>query len=234
MHSALRHGETTITYELHYSRRKTVGIAVHRDRRVIVTAPVGSDPAAVQAIVHARAGWIARQLQQFAQTAPTPTPRYVSGEPHHHLGRAYPLELCHGRPMSVALAGERLVVTLPDQGGPEAVRRALARWRQSEAARIFPERLSACHRHAIWLAVPHPQLRLRVMRSRWGTCNARGMITLNTRLIQAPIECIDYVILHELCHLRELNHSARYYALLEQVLPDWRERRKQLNAYPID
>jgi predicted metal-dependent hydrolase len=69
------------------------------------------------------------------------------------------------------------------------------------------------------------------MKTRWGSCGRNGRILLNLRLIQAPIEAIDYVIVHELCHLKEHNHSKRYSALLDTTMPDWRERRRRLNAY---
>ncbi len=82
-----------------------------------------------------------------------------------------------------------------------------------------------------YLDLPYPTLTIRHMKTRWGSCSRHGRILINLRLIQAPLELIDYVIVHEVCHLKEHNHSKRYYLLLDTAMPDWRERRERLNAY---
>ncbi len=96
---------------------------------------------------------------------------------------------------------------------------------------IFRERLDACYPKVEHLDVVYPDLAIRVLKSRWGSCSPRGRITLNVKLIQVPRAYIDYVVFHELCHLAEPNHSPRFYELLERVLPDWRERRERLNSF---
>ena len=96
---------------------------------------------------------------------------------------------------------------------------------------MFHERLCACFQRVAHTGVAFPTLTIRQMKTRWGSCSRDSRILLNLRLIQAPIEYIDYVIVHELCHLKERNHSKRYYALLDTTMPDWREWRQRLNAY---
>ena len=81
------------------------------------------------------------------------------------------------------------------------------------------------------VGAPYPEIAIRAMRSRWGSCSPRGRITLNVKRIKVPKAYIDYVIFHELCHLVEPNHNSRYYDLLDRVLPDWRERREKLNTF---
>lgn len=81
------------------------------------------------------------------------------------------------------------------------------------------------------LDLARPTLTIRRMKTRWGSCGRSGRILLNPRLLQAPLDLIDYVVVHELCHLKEHNHSKRYYALLDAAMPDWRDRRKRINAY---
>ena len=81
-----------------------------------------------------------------------------------------------------------------------------------------------------WLAVP-PVWRVRVMRRRWGSCTGNGVLTLNTQLVKAPPRCLDYVLLHEIAHLREHNHSKRYYAVLDRLLPEWKEVRRELERW---
>lgn len=92
-------------------------------------------------------------------------------------------------------------------------------------------RLKACFPKMEHVGAPYPEITIRAMRSRWGSCSARGRITLNVKLIKVPKTYIDYVIFHELCHLAEPYHNARYYELLDRVLPDWRERRDRLNSF---
>ena len=224
-------GEATIAYRVEFSRRKTVGIAVHPDRRVVVTAPEGSDPATLATIVQRRSSWILRQQRQFVQYPPAPAPRaYVSGESYRYLGRQYRLRVEVGERDGVRRGRGVLLITLVGGTEPERVRHLLEGWFRAEALRVFAARLADCFPRVERLSVAYPPLRLRAMQARWGSCSAAGVITLNPRLLQAPRDCIDYVIVHELCHLREHNHGKRYYALLDQVLPDWRERRERLNG----
>jgi predicted metal-dependent hydrolase len=114
---------------------------------------------------------------------------------------------------------------------PSVVQKLLEAWYRAEAKRIFSSRMAACFPRLAHLQVAYPTLSVRRMKARWGSCSSTGNIILNLKLIHLPLECIDYVIVHELCHLKEHNHSKRYYRLLEQILPDWRERRAALNAF---
>jgi predicted metal-dependent hydrolase len=227
-------GEATIAYRLTFAPRRTLGIAVHPDSRVVVTAPPGTDPATVAALVQRRAAWILRQQRRFAAYPPPPAPRaYVSGESYRYLGRQYRLRVEAGERDGVRRGRGILVVTVGDGARPGRVRALVEGWYRAEAARVCAARLAACHPRVERLGLPYPTLRLRTMAASWGSCSRAGVVTLNPRLIQVPRACIDYVVLHELCHLREHNHSKPFYALLDQVLPDWRERRQRLNRCEI-
>lgn len=122
----------------------------------------------------------------------------------------------------------RLLVRLsaPD---PEVICRALQGWYRTEALRILAERLNVLCPAIPWLS-GIPPWKVKLMRRRWGSCTARGELTFNTHLIKAPVQCIDYVLLHELAHLRELNHSKHYYAVLEHLLPEWKRMRCELET----
>lgn len=223
-------GAAAITFELGYSRRKTLGISVHRDGRVTVKAPLGSDPAAVEQVVRRRAGWISKQQRAFAaQPPPAALPQYRSGESQRYLGREVRLRVLPGAADRVSLDGDELLVIARDPA-PARVERLLAGWYRAEAARVFAERLAACFPLVAAWGVAAPRLSVRQMRARWGSCGASGHIILNLRLIHRRLELIDYVMIHELCHLKEHNHSPRFYALLDRALPDWRRLRQELNA----
>ena len=230
--SSLQFGNTLIEYSLNFSERKTVAIDIHPDAQVIVSAPEGSEPAVIEELLRKRARWILRQQQQFAMYAPQETPRaYVSGESYRYLGRQYRLKVLEGIGEEVKLGRIFIYVTVPDKNNTKQVRQIFEQWYRDTARQIFHERLAVCFPRVERLGVAYPPLAIRAMKTRWGSCGHTGQIMLNPRLVQTPVDCIDYVLLHELCHLKEHNHSKQYYQLLDQTLPDWRERREKLNRF---
>ena len=232
LNNSLQFGNTTIEYHLSFAQRKTVAIEVHPDLQVTIIAPEGSEPAAIEDLIRKRARWILRQQQRFSTYAPQETPRaYVSGESYRYLGRQYRLKVLEGQQEGVK-QGRGLFTSLYQISMIQSVSRVFLRqWYRDKARYVFCERLKACYPRIERLGIPYPSLTLRSMRTRWGSCSRSGRIILNPRLVQTPLDCIDYVLLHELCHLKEHNHSKQYYQLLDQALPDWRERRQKLNEF---
>jgi predicted metal-dependent hydrolase len=228
----IQYGDTVIEYELVYARRATLTISVEPDLRVSVIAPPQADRESIAATVRKRAPWILRQQRELAQYLPNLPPRqYISGETHRYLGRQYRLKVLAGEPESVKLTRGWFVITAVDRDNCEQVRELLEDWYQRQAERVFAERLRAMlPRFRPIGIVEAPPLRIKPLQARWGSCSSDGAITLNRRLIQADRPCIDYVIVHELCHVREHNHSKRFYLLLDRMLPDWRARREELNS----
>ncbi len=228
------HGADTIAYEIVYSRRKTLGITVHADRRVTVRAPRGTGAAEIAGLVREKAGWIVEKRRMFADLPPPPPPpRYVSGESHLYLGRPYRLQINEGRRQGAALDGDTLRLCSRDPGSAEHNEALLREWYRGRAREVFSARLDACCPRAAALGIARPPLKIRLMKRRWGSCSSKGSILLNLRLIQTPVPCIDYVLFHELAHMKELNHGRAFYALLAQMLPDWRARRQALNAIKV-
>ena len=203
-------------------RRRTLGVEVHRDLRVIVRAPLGCPEDLLQRYVSRQRRWITRQLDYFkALPPPRPAPNYVDGEVHLYLGRELNLSLQPERRSHVVIDGERLIVGGIGASEPAVTEAALSRWYLTRAKAEFVGLLSACHAHPRFARYPCPALKVRNMRTRWGTlCRQRGM-TLNAVLVQAPRECIEYVIYHELCHLSYHGHGPRFYQLLAALVPDW-------------
>jgi predicted metal-dependent hydrolase len=229
---AVQYGTTRIEFELVYAQRKTLGITVHpEDLRVTVKAPEGSALPDVEAKVLKRASWILQQQRDLERYLPHLPPRqYVSGETHRYLGRQHRLKVVENGTEAVERSRHYLYVHVPDREDRDRVRDLLGGWYATQAEQIFAERLAACYPKVEHLGVAYPELTIRVMKSRWGSTSPVGKITLNVKLIQVPKTYIDYVIFHELCHLKEPNHSPQYYELLDRVLPDWRERREKLTA----
>ncbi len=216
---------------MHYADRKTLAIHVHPDGNVSVDAPLSADIEKVYGKVKKRASWILKQQRQFANyPAPLPERRYVSGETHRYLGRQYRLKIIEGLGEVVKLTRGRLQVeTRCPQDGLH-VKRLLQTWYRSKALIVFTERYAQCVQRVERLGIHHDKgFQLRLMSKRWGSCTGNGTIILNPELIAAPKDCIDYVIIHELCHLKEHNHSQAFYRLLTSVMNDWELRRKRLN-----
>jgi predicted metal-dependent hydrolase len=230
----IQYGGTTIRYALTYAPRKTLGISVHPDLSVTVKAPLDSDFVLIEQKVKKRAAWILRQQRTFERYLPgLPHRQYVSGETHRYLGRQYRLKViqCDPGAEQVRMTRGRIFIHVRDPGDRKRVKRLLTQWYRRRAARVFRERLDACFDEVASLGIAYPELRIRIMKSRWGSCMPPGRIRLNLKLVQVSKRYIDYVIMHELCHLKEPNHSKAYYVLLDGVMPDWRERKRQLNEF---
>jgi predicted metal-dependent hydrolase len=222
-------GSDEIRYRLLYASRNTLQIRVHPDLEVTAVAPLGNLPEEIDATVRSRAPWIRRQQREFGTYQPLPQPRrFIGGETHRYLGRQYRLRLSKGED-GVRLQHPFLLVCTPAPTDSARVKELLGAWYRERAGEVFPERLAHCVRVLRPILATIPPLHIRTMTRRWGSCSRGGTITLNVELVQVPTPCVDYVIVHELCHLREPNHGAAYYDLLSLFRPDWRERRARLN-----
>ena len=224
-------GQTEITYTVKTSERKTLAIHVYPNGDVLVDAPMTASLMAIAQKVKKRASWIFKQQLQFAAYPPMmPERRYVSGESYCYLGRQYRLLIKEGVREHVKLINGRIVVETANPENPKKIKALLVYWSRSRAHTIFSERYHVCVQLVAKLDIEHYQgFLLRVMPKRWGSCYSQCNIMLNPELIAAPKECIDYVITHELCHLKIRNHSQAFYKLLAKVMGDWESRRKRLN-----
>jgi predicted metal-dependent hydrolase len=226
---ALMWGSQRIAYELTVEDRSDLAITVQPDLRVIVRAPTRKSVEIIEQRIHARGSWIARQLRAFEQYHPLAVQRrFVSGETHWYLGRQYRLRVIDG-PQSVRWPAGRLVVAVPRPELVCSVEKALQAWYDMRARVVFAERLAEVQRSTRRLRELAPRLRVQRMEKRWGSCTPRGTITLNTELVRAPKACIDYVIVHELCHFIVPTHSPRFFRVLDTCMPDWESRRQRLN-----
>jgi hypothetical protein len=220
-----------IPYRYRRSRRRTLCITVYPDLSVLVRVPMLAKPEPIREFVLKHAQWILkawRRLESRRASIPPPS-QYTSGELHPYLGQVYPLEVQPGRKASVTFLSDYIHVTTKGEPTAENVRKLLDRWYRAQAKIIFHQRLAACHRK-MPKDIPLPPLRIRPMKTRWGSFSPRGRVTLNLWLITMPVDCLDYVILHELCHFKIRRHRQRFWKLLERFLPDYKERRRKLNA----
>lgn len=232
MQRSIRYGDARIAFAIRFvaKPRRRITIHVLPEGAVRVDAPEDSPPELVIAAVRRRARWLWNALEALRERRLHVLPReYVSGESHFYLGRRHMLkvELVEARPASVKLLRGKLLAALPRRD-PVLVRAALEDWYRQRAREVFARRLAELAPRISCLAAV-PPFRLLNMRTQWGSCSPSGELVLNPQLVKAPRLCIDYVIFHELCHLREHNHSPEYYRLLESVMPDWASHKALLD-----
>ncbi|WP_081695457.1 SprT family zinc-dependent metalloprotease [Psychromonas sp. SP041] len=216
--------------------RKVV-IKVHPDQRVVATVPHDATDDSIQDAMLKRARWIWQNIEEFAKQKDYVLPkRYVSGETQFYLGRRYVLKVLidSEQVSNVKLSRGKLNVTLKHEIGQDnddrvvKVKPLIDKWYQRKAKAIFHERLNKMLTKATWVT-DIPSFRVMAMKKQWGSCSTKGNLMLNPHLIKAPKECIDYVILHELCHIEEHNHSDKFWRLLTQVMPNWKEVKSKLD-----
>ena len=223
------YGSRIIEYRLLRVDRKTMEIAVHPDSTVIVKSPVQSDITLIEKKIIKRARWILKQLNYFSQFTPkTPKRCYVNGETHLYLGKQYRLKLSKGPENSVRLSRGFFHITCRNTPTPEVSKRLLNQWYSEKAKQQFAQSLDRCWREFNNLGISKPRISIRRMRKRWGSLSDKDAVILNTDLIRAPKECIDYVVTHELCHLKYHNHSPEFYKLLNSIIPGWEKIKHKL------
>jgi predicted metal-dependent hydrolase len=211
------------------SARKSVALVVETDGRVIVRAPFKVPQAYLAAWVAEKAGWVGEKRAEMVRRAQAPgraagSPRrFAVGEQFLYLGQAYPLEIRTGQRPDLLFAGR---FSLSATAGDRACQ-VFENWYRGEARAYFRRRVDELARqHGFTVN----GLRLSSARTRWGSCGPTGTLNLNWRLIMAPPDVIDYVILHELAHLRERNHSARFWSLVAALAPGYQTQRKWLKT----
>lgn len=228
------YGEHSIAFSLSWKDTLKGKIAIHvqPDARVLVDAPAGTAMREVKGALLKRARWVHDQIVQAEQQRHHVLPRlYVSGETHWYLGKRYLLKIkiAKTQPADTKLSRGLLTVTLPEYSA-EAVRAQLESWYRSRASVLFKRRLDVICSSLSWVRqVPHWQLRS--MSKQWGSCSPLGKLSLNPLLVKAPRDCIDYVLMHELCHLQHHNHGPQFYRLLKRQLPYWELIKCRLDGF---
>ena len=213
---------------LHRTKRGTLAISVLPDGTLELAAPNDSSEADISAKIGRRLRWIVRQRTAFADMNRNRMPvSYASGATHRYLGRQYRLKVRQAEPVEVKLLGRYFQVATKSSS-PVEVETLLNTWFRKKAVEQFSSRLA---KWTAWCAarkLPVPQVRLLRMLKRWGSSHRDGRIYLNPELVKAPSICIDYVITHEVCHLRHPQHDRHFFNLLDQLCPNWKAIKARL------
>jgi predicted metal-dependent hydrolase len=226
MIEAIQFGSKQIDFRLEYSNRKSLSITITPDLKVWVKAPINATLAKVKEKIRRKAPWIIRQQSFFLTFHPkTPARKFIGGETHFYLGRQYRLKIIQSNIESVQLKGGFIEVTTNNK---TKVKQLVNDWYLQNAKLKFHSIAQPLINKFKKYKVEPTSLVLRVMQTRWGSCTPKGKIILNPELIKAPKGCIEYVILHELCHLIYHDHTQKFIDLQMKEMPDWEKWKMKL------
>jgi len=235
--SHIHYGHRSIAFKIERSyRRKTVGIYVFRQSEVLVRAPQFLEVDRIKEIIRKKAQWIIKKQELLENRIQACfLKEFVSGESFPYLGRNYRLKVIKF-PSNTdegckLINGRFLVETNGDSGGEEtrrAVRKILEDWYFERAKQKIPARVELyAHKIGMW----PKKVEIKNHKRLWGSCSSNGVVRFNWKIIMAPITIVDYVIVHELCHLVYQLHSAEFWHKVETIIPDYAKRRKKLREY---
>ena len=223
-----------IDYEIVFSRkRKRAEIAVRPDLKVIFRAPYGLSPETIKEMVRKKAGWICEKLESFeANRLPDQEKQYVEGETYLYLGREYPLKILFQDNIKnpfAALKDCELIVLVPENNSEDLstllVKKVIWNFYSERAEKEVGDLIRDYSRK---LGISPPDFKVKYQKRRWGSCSAENVIRINFQLMMAPSEQLEYVVVHELCHIKEKNHSARFWKLVGKLMPGYEIHRKDL------
>jgi predicted metal-dependent hydrolase len=202
------------------SKRKTLSLIIEPDGTLTVRAPLRMKEADIRDFIEIKKDWIKRKQAQALKDAPVPH-NYIDGEKFWYLGEEIPLCIIQGDKPALVVDS---VFKLTESALPQA-KVLFEKWYRKQARAVFIERTSRfVHSYNFTVG----KVRISSARTRWGSCSSKRTLSFTWRLVMAPLEIIDYVVVHELCHLNELNHSKAYWAQVETILPDYKIRRRWL------
>lgn len=221
-----------IKYSVIYSGRRTLGISIKSDASVIVRVPYRTSDKTIRRLVQGKAAWIIKHRDYYRNEAITRTEKlYTDGEEHLFRGNKCGLKILSSARPFYRLYNGTIELGLAKTTDSKSVKAMLYNCYKNEAATIFPESLNRILQKYKEYNFHPTSLVIRTMRRRWGSCSNKGIITLNTELIRLPEVYMEYVIIHELCHLRQHNHGPLFYKLLSELFPEWKKARKELRGY---
>jgi predicted metal-dependent hydrolase len=226
MTAHIQFGSKQIDFKLEYSNRKSLGITVTSDMCVEVKAPVNTSLEKIKEKLKKKAPWIIKQQGYFLSFHPkTPARKFVGGETHLYLGRQYLLKVSLGKQNGVKYKGGFIEVIAKDK---TKTKELLNAWYKEKAKDKFAEIAEPIIQRFKKYNVEPNNIYIQIMPTRWGSCTERGKIILNPELIKAPKACIEYVIIHELCHLVHRDHTQKFIDLQTKEMPDWEKWKMKL------
>ena len=206
------------------SRRKTISLIVHKDGTLEVRAPLRTSDRLITQFVNSKRDWITqKQALVLDNLKKLPVRNFTRGESFFFLGESYKLEIVTRKKPLLSLNGTFLLSDTCQEKQKAA--EVFTAWYREQARAVLTDRVSF---YTQQYGFKQMQIHITAARTRWGSCSTRGSLNFTWRLVQAPLEIIDYVVVHELCHTKEHNHSRAFWMQVARILPDYQKRRKWL------
>ena len=226
----IRLADQEVSYTLKRSgKRRSIGLRIDDDG-LAVAMPLRASEKWLHSVLQERASWIVEKLAGWQAKKPEPV-LWVDGQSIQFMGEALSLRvvasLFDAPPL---LQGRQLFVHVTDNANQAMIEQVVTQWYRREAEVLFRERVA---HYAPMLNVSPSELKLSSARTQWGSCTVRGTVHLNWHLIKLPLRLIDYVVVHELAHLVEMNHSAAFWEVVKSACPDFKKRRGELRRQSV-
>lgn len=234
------HRYSSFQYKIIRKKRKTIGIKITPEGEVIITSPFNVSEETILNIIKSKEKWIKTKLQLFIQNSSYKNRNFKTGEKISYMGRELEVRIINENQIEllmnsklnnniVKILNEKVIVCVNNKYNREdIIREYIIKFYKTEAERVLKERTLY---YSKILSVSPKIITIKDQKTLWGSCSSRGNINYNYRLIMAPMNIIDYVVVHELSHLIHMNHSKEYWRTVEEVLPDYKERKQWLKAY---
>ena len=216
-----------IRLDLKRKVRRSLAIHILGKNNVEIRAPLKCSWQEIEQFLGQKVSWIIKTTRQLQAEPPSPALNYTNGAEHLFLGYHRPLVLVRGEWTYTAIEGDNIVVCCTKPDREHLVRKHLHAWYRREAENYLPARLIKINL-SFGDAVEVPKLFVGKMSASWGNCDGKSRIRINSLIMREPLEAIDFVLAHELCHLRYFQHDENFYGLLSEIMPDWQERERML------
>ena len=215
------------------NQKAKIMLRIYPEGDVIITAPHETSQAQIHETIKQKIKWIWDGLKEYqAQKSHIQPKQYISGEMQFYLGRRYVLKVIQTNEdksqVKMTRGQIRVLLSANSKYTKQAIKDLVNTWYRQHAERVFKERLTLLYKQFSWVD-DRPDFRIINMKKQWGSCSAKGTIIINPHLIKAPKECIDYVLIHELCHIKEYNHSPKFWRLVSSIMPHWKEVKCKLD-----
>lgn len=221
-----------ILYKIIYSKRRSIGISIGPDSGVIVRAPWRTSPKTIENLIQSKSAWIKKHLENHSSFIRiSRNKEYIDGESHYYCGRQVSLRIMQSKTSYVKHYESVIEIGVKVKEEKEKVKLLLEIWYKKMAEELFRKKLDELLSRYSHYNFSPTDFAVRAMKGRWGSCSSKGKITLSTELVKLDDKYSEYVLLHELCHLKHHNHSAVFYQLLSEVYPEWKNIRKELRSY---
>jgi predicted metal-dependent hydrolase len=221
----------TFEYKIVYSRRRSIAISVSPDSGVVVRAPLRASKKTIEGFVNSKSEWILKHLEKHSILTRINNKKYFDGELLLLNGQPYTLKIIPADKNTIEITGSTISAMLKDYADVGKTKVIIDKWIRRKAEDEFAPKFNDLLLKFSHYQFPPVEFSVRTMKRRWGSCTVKGKITINSELIKLEDKFTEYVMLHELCHLKHPNHSSAYYKLLSEVFPAWKSIRKELRQY---